>query len=126
MTWSLLGNAQFGFRWIGTILVQPTNPNTVYVRAIRLAGGGEIWRSTDGGTTWSSKKTEVGSVYRQNLFGKLLGCGRIDDQYFPVVEGEDLIPFPFRVDADRDAAGQDCNPGAYAAADLAFFNSFRN
>ena len=67
-TWTLLtGNAginEFDRKVISRILVNPTDPNTVYVA---VAGGGEnglaglygLYKSSDGGTTWMNTMASV-------------------------------------------------------------------
>lgn len=41
-----------------TIVVDPTNPSTIYVA---FSGGG-VWKSTDGGATWTPKTETLGSL----------------------------------------------------------------
>jgi hypothetical protein len=58
-TWQLKGNSVFDRRAIGKIAVDPTNANTVFVAVTDFAvnaapGDAGIWKSSDGGNTWSS------------------------------------------------------------------------
>ncbi len=55
-TWQSIGAAQFGYKCVSDILIDPENPEIV----IACTGwgpyqsvAGEIWRSTDGGATWT-------------------------------------------------------------------------
>ncbi|QRO02151.1 hypothetical protein JRI60_25630 [Archangium violaceum] len=43
---------------VRNIIVDPTNPNTLYVA---FSGGG-VWKSTDGGTTWTPRTETLGSL----------------------------------------------------------------
>ena len=69
-TWTRLGAAEFGGRAVGSIVVHPTDPNTIYaastraVRGISATTGGAnstpagaanwgLYKSTDGGATWT-------------------------------------------------------------------------
>ncbi|MCX7992359.1 MAG: hypothetical protein N2651_01690, partial [Fimbriimonadales bacterium] len=59
-TWQSLGAAQFGYRCVSDILIDPENPNIITV----CTGwgpyqgiAGDIWRSTDGGNTWTQVST---------------------------------------------------------------------
>jgi photosystem II stability/assembly factor-like uncharacterized protein len=57
-TWTLLGSDVFFRRTISRIVIDPNDPNTVYVAVGALAfdgltGNTGIWKSTDGGNTWS-------------------------------------------------------------------------
>lgn len=61
-TWTNYGRSQFGTRAINKILLDPANPQIVLVTTGRGAGGnGFVWRSTDGGLTWSSVITTSAS-----------------------------------------------------------------
>ena len=65
-TWTLLGNSVFNRRTITQIVVDPTNANTVY---LSVNGGGSngtggntgVWKSTDGGNTWTNTTASVNS-----------------------------------------------------------------
>jgi photosystem II stability/assembly factor-like uncharacterized protein len=62
-TWSLLGKTEFYRRTISKIVIDPKDPNTVYVAVGAVATNGlpgntGIWKSTDGGVTW--KNTTAG------------------------------------------------------------------
>jgi photosystem II stability/assembly factor-like uncharacterized protein len=55
-TWQSIGAAQFGYKCVSDIVIDPDNPNII----IACTGWGpyqgvpgDIWRSTDGGTTWT-------------------------------------------------------------------------
>ncbi len=57
--WTLVGGSQFFRRTISRIVVHPTDRDTVYVAVGALATNGQtgnmgIWKSTDGGTTWTN------------------------------------------------------------------------
>jgi hypothetical protein len=66
-TWTLLGNSEFHRRAIGKIVVDPTNPNTVYLAVGAqpqngLPGNTGIWKSTNGGTTWTNTTTSISTT----------------------------------------------------------------
>ncbi len=66
-TWTLLGNDQFDRRTISKIVVDPTDPDTVYVAVGALATNGlsgntGIWKSADGGTTWQNTTTSISTM----------------------------------------------------------------
>ncbi|WP_052598499.1 T9SS type A sorting domain-containing protein [Aureispira sp. CCB-QB1] len=50
---------------ISSIVIHPTNPNTIYVATGDRDGGDApgygVWRSTDGGLTWSPRNTGMGN-----------------------------------------------------------------
>ncbi len=56
LTWTPKGASTFGTNSITALWVDPTSPNTV------VACAGAIYRSTDGGETWS-QRTSVGPLY---------------------------------------------------------------
>jgi photosystem II stability/assembly factor-like uncharacterized protein len=69
-TWTLLGADVFDRQTISQIVVAPDNPNTVYVA---VGGSGThgllvdmvntgIWRSTDGGATWTNTTTAISTT----------------------------------------------------------------
>jgi photosystem II stability/assembly factor-like uncharacterized protein len=57
LTWSQLGPGNFGGR-IRAIAVHPTDPNTVYIGAV--AGG--VWKTIDGGNSWTSITDFMGNI----------------------------------------------------------------
>ncbi len=66
-TWTLLGQTEFFRRAIGKIIVHPTSPNIVYaaVGAIAqngLPGSTGIWKTLDGGLTWSNTTTSISTA----------------------------------------------------------------
>jgi photosystem II stability/assembly factor-like uncharacterized protein len=63
-TWTVLGQTQFNRKGITKIVVSPTDPNTVLVAVADVSvngvqGNNGIWRSTDGGTTWTNTTTSI-------------------------------------------------------------------
>ncbi len=73
-TWTLVGAAQFDRRAISRIVVDPTDPNTVYVAVGALAvnglqGSTGIWKSTNGGSTWTN--TTQSSISNMAAFSDL-------------------------------------------------------
>jgi hypothetical protein len=66
-TWVLEGNALFNRRTISRIVVDPANASTVYVAvgavAVNgLAGNTGIWKSTDGGATWTDTTSTISTT----------------------------------------------------------------
>lgn len=55
-TWSLKGAAEFGNKAISSIAIDPETPSRILVTTGRGASGGNgnVWRSNDGGETWST------------------------------------------------------------------------
>ncbi len=54
-SWTNHGNAQFGTRAINSIVLDPENPQIVTIATGRGSGGtGFVWRSADGGQTWTN------------------------------------------------------------------------
>jgi photosystem II stability/assembly factor-like uncharacterized protein len=73
-TWTLLGASQFDRRTISRIVVDPTDPDIVYVavgaQAVNgLPGSTGIWKSSDGGATWTN--TTEGSISTAAAFSDL-------------------------------------------------------
>jgi photosystem II stability/assembly factor-like uncharacterized protein len=73
-TWTLLGASQFDRRTISRIVVDPTDPDIVYVavgaQAVNgLPGSTGIWKSSDGGATWTN--TTKGSISTTAAFSDL-------------------------------------------------------
>jgi hypothetical protein len=52
-TWSMLANGQFDGATLGSLAVDSSNPNTVYLSVWGGVAGG-IYKSTDGGVTWNN------------------------------------------------------------------------
>jgi subtilisin-like proprotein convertase family protein len=67
-TWTLQGNAQFDRLAIGAVVVNPTDPNTVFVATSTAADGVSgtrgIYRTTDGGVTWVNLTASIGTSYQ--------------------------------------------------------------
>lgn len=72
VSWTLVGQSAFNQLSISKIVVHPTDPNTLYASAMYGYVGmgcdyapafpsGGVWKSTDGGTTWSKVFTASGS-----------------------------------------------------------------
>ena len=57
LNWSQLGPGNIGGR-IRSIAVHPTDPNIVYIGAV--AGG--VWKSVDGGTSWTALNDFMGNI----------------------------------------------------------------
>ena len=57
LNWTQLGPGNIGGR-IRAIAVHPTDPNTVYIGAV--AGG--VWKSVNGGTSWTSLTDFMGNI----------------------------------------------------------------
>ncbi|HSZ55212.1 MAG TPA: hypothetical protein VK797_06095 [Tepidisphaeraceae bacterium] len=54
-TWTELANSIFNFATFGSIVVDPTNANTIYASVwYGPAAGGGVYKSTDGGNTWTN------------------------------------------------------------------------
>jgi photosystem II stability/assembly factor-like uncharacterized protein len=66
-SWTLLGTDVFDRRTISQIVVAPDDPDTVYVAVggagvHGLAGNTGIWRSTDGGATWTDTTAAISTT----------------------------------------------------------------
>ncbi len=53
-SWTLLGQSSFAGRSISAVVVNPTNPNTVFLTVAEGPGQNGIFRSLDGGSTWTN------------------------------------------------------------------------
>jgi len=59
-TWSELANSVFDQASFGSVVVDPTNANTVYASVwYGATGGGGIYKSTGGGTTWTNTTASI-------------------------------------------------------------------
>jgi hypothetical protein len=66
-TWTLLGNSVFDRRTISQLVINPTDPNTVYVAVggsgvNGLGGNTGIWKTADGGATWTNTTTAISTT----------------------------------------------------------------
>ena len=75
-TWTLLkgnsGQNEFDRRSIGRIVVDPGDPNTVYIAVTNsgingLSGNTGIWKSADGGATWTNTTAGISSAQFSDL-----------------------------------------------------------
>ena len=66
-TWTVVGQSDFDRKGITKIVINPTDPNTVEVAVSDavingVSGGNGIWKSTDGGTTWTNTTTSISTT----------------------------------------------------------------
>jgi hypothetical protein len=59
-SWTELANAQFDQESFGTLLIDPTNAQTLYVSAWWGTSPGGVYKSTNGGQTWTNT---TGSIF---------------------------------------------------------------
>ena len=59
LSWQLLGNGTFEGAAIGSLAVDPTSTNTLYVSAWYGGPGGGVYKSTDGGQNWTNTTSSV-------------------------------------------------------------------
>jgi photosystem II stability/assembly factor-like uncharacterized protein len=76
-TWALLGSSLFNRRTVSRIVVHPTDPNTVYVAVSDfgingLSGNTGIWKSTNGGATWTDTTAAIPGLSATDDFSDLL------------------------------------------------------
>src|SRR5437899_3188491 len=76
-TWTLLGSGVLNRRTISRPVVNPTDPNTVYAAvadfgANGFSGNTGIWKSTNGGTTWSDTTTAIPGISATDDFSDLV------------------------------------------------------
>ncbi|MGE0084432.1 MAG: invasin domain 3-containing protein [Desulfococcaceae bacterium] len=85
--------------YVNDIVVDSDNNNTVYA-ATGYLGGGNIYRSFDGGTNWNSNNSEEWNGVLKNIIIRRIGK---DDLSMPDVAGAALT-----VVADDDGIDQEC------------------
>jgi hypothetical protein len=77
-TWTLLANNFFDRRAISRIVVDPSNPNIVYMSTgagiVNGVGGNVgVWKSTDGGNTWADTTAGIANINRTwDVFSAIL------------------------------------------------------
>jgi photosystem II stability/assembly factor-like uncharacterized protein len=63
VTWTNYGNSQFGGSCVSSILVDPENPSIVTITTgdggYNVESPGKVWRSTNGGVTWTAAISTV-------------------------------------------------------------------
>lgn len=75
LSWSNVGKAEFGTFAVRRILIDPDNTGIVTVVTGRGAGGnGKVWRSTDGGSTWTAVITTT-ALWSDIVCGAADGLG---------------------------------------------------
>jgi photosystem II stability/assembly factor-like uncharacterized protein len=82
-----LGNPSLGNLGRCEIAFAPTNANTIYISADR--NNGEIWKSIDGGTTWSCVNTGSNYFFYQGWYDNAIAVSPTDPN-FVVVGGMDI------------------------------------
>ncbi len=90
-TWALLGNDVFDRRSIGKVVVDPNDANTAYVAVSQpgfngLTGNQGIWKTTDGGQTWTN--TTLASGVSDNLAFTDLVMDPSNDQHLYAAVGD--------------------------------------
>src|SRR5262249_42567604 len=76
--WTLLGQTLFAGSEIHSIVISPTDPNVVFVSAFGFFGGNGIFRTMDGGATWTN------ITARDPILGGLsIGTGFFDGDLAP-------------------------------------------
>ena len=61
-TWTELANSTFNFATFASLVIDPTNANTLYASVwYGPAAGGGVYKSTDGGSTWSNTTASIHS-----------------------------------------------------------------
>jgi photosystem II stability/assembly factor-like uncharacterized protein len=69
-TWALEGQSQFDRLTVAKIIVSPTDPNTVFAAICNfgvqgLPGTTGVYRTTDGGSTWTNTTSSIGAPSSQ-------------------------------------------------------------
>ena len=59
-TWTELANAQFNYASFASLVIDPTNPNTLFASVwFGATSGGGVYKSTNGGQTWVNTTASV-------------------------------------------------------------------
>jgi len=116
-SWTLLGLSGYSAgRGPRRVTVAPTDADRLYA-AVMIPGGHQVWRSTDGGATWSAAGAAMGT---DSLYGLAVGPADADQVYAASATG------PFR-SGDGAVTWADMGSSAYGvvatSAGIAFATS---